>query len=138
MRRLVPVLGLLAILSLATPSHASLTAFRSFNGKVGVSTDGFGSTSNSGTISASVPVGSTVLEAYLYTAYFNSSTGSGATLGGSAVTFGPAVNQTPTCCGLGSRRANVTSLVKPIIDAGPGGVYDFSITEASSNQDGEA
>jgi len=32
----------------------------------------------------------------------------------------------------------VTSIIKPLIDGGPGGVYDFTVTETSSNQDGEA
>ncbi|WP_198669469.1 hypothetical protein, partial [Blastomonas sp. UPD001] len=37
------------------------------------------------------------------------------------------------CCGLFSARANVTSLVAPIIDGGPGGTYNFDITEARSS-----
>ena len=48
-------------------AHASLTAFQQYVGNVGYSSDGFGSLSQSGTISASVPIGSTVLAAYLYT-----------------------------------------------------------------------
>jgi len=36
-------------------------------------------------------------------------------------------------------RANVTSIVKPIIDVGPGGVYNFTVTEGNTSaQDGEA
>jgi hypothetical protein len=36
------------------------------------------------------------------------------------------------------RRADVTSIVKPIIDAGPGGVYNFTVTESNTGgQDGE-
>jgi hypothetical protein len=35
-------------------------------------------------------------------------------------------------------RSDVTSIVKPIIDGGIGGVYNFTVTETSSVQDGEA
>lgn len=134
-------LGLLAGLALsAGPAAASLTSFQTFVGNVGYSSDGFGSLSQSGTISASVPAGSTVLAAYLYTSMFSNSSGAGAgaTLDGSAVSFGPTVAQSPSCCGLSMTRADVTSIIKPLIDGGPGGIYDFAITEASSSQDGEA
>ena len=33
---------------------------------------------------------------------------------------------------------DVTSIVKPIIDGGAGGIYNFSLTETSSSQEGEA
>ncbi len=124
----------------AGTASASLTSFQTFIGNVGYSSDGFGSTTQSGTISASVPTGSTVLAAYLYTSVFSNSTGSGAgaTLNGSAVSFAPFVAQTPSCCGLASARADVTSIVKPVIDGGAGGLYNFSLTEANSTQDGEA
>lgn len=124
----------------ANTAQASLVLLDSFNGKVGVSSDGFGSrTTDPGIISASVPVGSTVEKAYLYTSG-NSSTIGGVTFNGSVITFGPAVPNTSTCCGLTSARADVTSLIKSTIDAGPGGVYDFGIFESSSTsgQDGEA
>jgi len=63
------VLALLTAAALAAgPAAASLEGFKTFVGNVGVSTDGFGSLSSTGVISASVPVGSTVLGAYLYTA----------------------------------------------------------------------
>lgn len=121
-------------------ASASLSTFQTFVGNVGYSSDGFGSLSQSGTISASVPAGSTVLAAYLYSSLYgnSSATGVGATLGGNAVSFGSAVAQVPSCCGLSSVRADVTSIVKPVIDGGVGGVYNFSITEASDTQDGEA
>ncbi len=124
----------------ANTAQASLVLLDSFNGNVGVSSDGFGSkTTDPGIISASVPVGSIVEKAYLYTSG-NSNTIGGVTFNGSAITFGPAVPNTSTCCGLTSARADVTSLIKSTIDAGPGGVYDFGISESSTNsgQDGEA
>lgn len=134
-------LALAAAAALAAgPAAASLSGFATFVGNVGVSTDGFGSTGQAGTISADVPVGSTVLAAYLYTSMFSNSSGGGAgsTLGGSAVTFGLVVPQVPSCCGLSMRRADVTSIVKPLIDGGLGGIYNFALSEASGSQDGEA
>lgn len=116
-------------------AHASLTPFASFNGHVAMSTDGFGSTSNSGIISASVPAGSTVLGAYLYASTFNSSA-PGATLNGSAVSYGPNLSS----IFLGSYRADVTSIVKSVIEGGPGGITDFAIVETvnGGGTDGEA
>lgn len=133
----------LALGLLSMPASAGLTVFNTFQGNIGYSSDGFGSTAAGGVISASVPAGSTVLAAYLYTAtIFNASNASisGTTLNGSAVSFNPLVAQVPNlCCGLASARADVTSIVKPIIDGGVGGVYNFNISESStSSQDGEA
>jgi hypothetical protein len=61
-------------------------------------------------------------------------------LNGTAVAYGGFVENTGgACCNLGIKRADVTSIVKPIIDGGPGGVYNFTVTEAlTGNQDGEA
>lgn len=135
------VVALAALLMVSAPASAGLTTFQTFVGKVGLSTDGFGSTSNSGTISASVPAGATVLAAYLYTATYSFDSGPAvgtATLGGTAVTFGAPVLNGTACCNLASQRADVTSIVAPIINGGAGGVYDFAITEGSANQDGEA
>lgn len=134
------VLAALAVAVLPAHADASLTTFQSYTGTVGYSTDGFGSLSNTGTISASVPAGSTVLAAYLYTATFSNPThaGIGSTLNGNPVAYGPAVPNATACCGLASARADVTALVSSVINGGPGGIYNFSITEASATQDGEA
>lgn len=122
-------------------ADASLTEFLTFVGNVGYSSDGFGSTSQTGTISASVPSGATVLGAYLYTGFFNfgGPLAPSATLNGNAVAFGPSVLNVPdACCGIGSARADVTGIVKPLIDGGPGGIYNFTVTEGDARQDGEA
>jgi hypothetical protein len=42
------------------------------------------------------------------------------------------------CCSIQAYRANVTSIVKSVIEAGPGGVYDFNVTKSSSGNDGVA
>lgn len=136
------VLAALAAAVLPAHAYASLTTFQSYTGTVGYSTDGFGSLSNTGTISASVPAGSTVLAAYLYTATFRNPTnaGIGSTLNGNPVAYGPAVANPSSgaCCLLASARADVTALVSSVINGGPGGIYNFSVTEASASQDGEA
>jgi hypothetical protein len=135
LRSFVPVLCVLGLLQ-ASPAFASLSVFQTFVGTVGVSTDGFGSLS---TLSASVPAGATVLGAWLYSSSytFGATYTPGGTLDGNALSYGaPVVNSDAGF--LFSNRANVTSIVKPIIDAGPGGVYDFTVTESNSTQDGTA
>jgi hypothetical protein len=139
LKKLALVTASLGVLAMA-PAHAGLTAFQTFTGKVGYSSDGWGSTSQSGVISASVPAGATVLGAYLYTStYFNAAfSGVGATLQGNAVAFSPFAANPTACCDLRAGRADVTSIIKPIIDGGPGGIYNFNIAEDSTSQDGEA
>lgn len=137
------IAGMLFVASMAlnmSTAHASLTLLESFNGRYGISNDGFGINGGTdGIISASIPAGSIVERAYLYTAGSSNTIG-GVTFNGSVITFGPAVPNTTACCGLTSARADVTSLIKSTIDAGPGGIYNFNISEGSSasEQDGEA
>jgi hypothetical protein len=134
------VIAALAVAFLPGSAYASLTFFTSYTGHVGYSSDGFGSSNGNGTISASVPAGATVLAAYLWTATQNVSGGSlagDATLEGIDVNFGPFVNHDAGF--LASARADVTAIVKPLIDGGLGGIYNFNIVEADPlAQDGEA
>ena len=135
------VVAALALAVLPGQAYASLTSFVTFNGNVGYSSDGFGSTSNSGTISASVPVGSTVLAAYLYTATNNNPTHAGATvmLNGTAVAFGAPVVNATACCGLASARADVTAIVAAAVGGGGAVPFNFTVVEgAGASQDGEA
>jgi hypothetical protein len=133
---------MLLVLCVWLPSRADagLTASATFVGTVGLSTDGFGSLSQSGTISADVPAGATVLAAFLYTTTFGNSTlaGVGGTLNGTAVSFASLGTDFASCCALTAGRATVTSIVAPVINGGPGGVYNFTVTETSDSQDGEA
>jgi hypothetical protein len=125
----------------ASNASASLAPFQSFVGKYALSTDGFGSTSESGVISASVPAGSTVVAAYLYSATNNTDSVPAVSLDGNLVSFGPAVSNTTACCNLKSYRADVTSLVAAAINGGGGGIYDFDVLEGGaswSDIDGEA
>jgi hypothetical protein len=126
-------------LGAAAPAWAALTTFQTYTGKVGLSTDGWGNTTaSSGVISAEVPAGATVLAAYLYTATQNFNGALvGNTLNGSAVNYGGLVFNGTACCTLASARADVTSIVKPIIDVGLGGIYNFTVVEGNTGaQDG--
>lgn len=140
MKQLIAGMAALLLAIAAVPAQAALNNFMTFNGNVGLSTDGFGSLSNTGNISAEVPTGATVLGAYLYTATFQTTSTPTVELGGTAVTFGPRVANATACCSLASFRADVTSLVKPTIDGGAGGIYDFDIAETGlgNNTDGSA
>src|SRR3990167_1485678 len=69
-------------------AQASLTTFASFSGAgIGLSTGGWGSTTQSGAISANVPAGATVLAAYLYTSTFGWNIGVGGTFNGNNVSY---------------------------------------------------
>ena len=139
--RVLAAVFLLITLCAVAPAQAALTGFYSLTGPVGVSTDGFGSTSGTGTISANVPAGATVVAAFLYTATSNNGThfGVSSTLNGTAVAYGAPVVNPDICCSNAMARADVTAIVAPVIDGGPGGVYNFTVTEGSSStQDGEA
>jgi hypothetical protein len=81
--------------------------------------------------------------AFLYTATYTFGGPpdiSGVTLNGSSVTYGPSFPNPTACCNLASHRANVTSIVAPVINGGGGGVYNFSYAEGggSGNIDGSA
>ena len=136
LRVALPVLLFFALLP-PTKSEAALTTFKTFVGSVGVSTDGMGSSTNSGTLTANVPAGATVLGAYLYAGVFFDTTIPGAnTFGGTAVSYADlGVN----AGFLRAARADVTSIVAPIVNGGPGGAYNFTLVEAGAdNQSGGA
>lgn len=128
---------LAAVAFAATPASASLTVFKTYTGTVGLSTGGFGSTTDAGMITVHAPVGATVLGAYLYSSTYFGGSASG-TLNGSAVTYGAALGSTGGCCDLQAFRADVTSIVSSVINGGVGGAYNFSLTETGVNMDGEA
>ena len=124
--------GALALAALPETADAALVEFQSFTGNVALSTDGFGSTTDIGTISASVPEGSTVVAAYLYTATnWGTPTPTDLTLGGTTVTYDTTVPNDTACCSLASHRADVTAIVSAVIDGGAGGVYDFAVNEGT-------
>lgn len=140
--RAIAAAAAVCAMAAAGSAHAALTTFQSYVGSYGISTDGWGSTSQQGSIQASVPAGATVVAAYLYTSThnFGSPFSPGGTLGGAAVNYANNLGTipAPACCNLTAYRADVTSIVKPLVDGGPGGVYNFGITETDARQDGSA
>ncbi len=127
----VSVLALMAGLTSGT-AHASLSLRQAFQ-DAALSIDGFGG--DSGTISADIPAGSVVQKAYLYgasvwDASFGSTTFQGTTFTAAQGTLlAPNVNPASTYL------FDVTSIVKPIVDSGSGGIYNFSISDIAA--DGE-
>lgn len=126
-----------AALGAGGAAHATLASFASFSGAgVGLSTSGWGSTTQSGTITANVPVGATVLAAYLYTST-HSSGAMGGTFNGTSVSY-TSLGANASVGILVAGRVDVTGLIKPAIDGGLTGVYSFAITETNAGQDGSA
>lgn len=120
-------------------AQAALTSFQTFVGSYGVSTDGWGSTTQAGSISAFVPAGATVVGAYLYTSTFNngSLSGVGGSIAGQALSGITSLGtNSDACCSLTAGRFNVTNIIKPLIDGGPGGTYNIDVRETSASQDG--
>lgn len=125
----------LAAATLAGGAQAALTTFQSFVGNYGISSDGWGSTTQTGSMTANIPVGATIKAAYLYTSTFGFA-GAGGTFNGNAVNY---TSLGANNVGLEAGRADVTSIVQGVVGAvAAGGAYNFNITETSSSQDGSA
>jgi hypothetical protein len=124
---------------MAGNANAANTVFQEYTGDVGVATSGFASLADGGTITTTVPVGATVTAAYLYQSTANNPT-PGGTLNGVTVNYNTALGvNSSACCTLEAFRADVTSIVAPIINGGATGSYSIPITESNTgNQDGEA
>ena len=122
-------------------AEAGLVSFATYTGAVAVSTDGFGNVADDGIISASVPTGSTVLGAYLYTATSGGAPTGSVTFAGNIVTFPTVFANSPPCCPdfFHTGRADVTSIVAPLIGGGGALPFDFTISDGSSTEvDGQA
>lgn len=140
LKTLAAVVAGLALAAFSTNASASLTGFQTYNGTYAISTDGFGSTTNAGVISASVPAGSTIVAAYLYTATFGTSaTPTTVMLDGNSITYDVSIPNATACCTLASHRSDVTSIVQASVGMG-GGVFNFNINEGANggNIDGSA
>ncbi len=117
------VAAVAAVLNSA-PASAALTTYETYTGNVGVSTAGVASLShpdsNPTSIAAFVPVGSTVLSATLYADTYG--TGGTATphvsLNGNTVAFSTYLNNPANNSNLGAFRADVTSIVSPLVAGG--------------------
>jgi hypothetical protein len=121
----------------AGSAQASLTSFQTFVGQDGLSTGGCGSTSQTCTFTSSVPVGSTVLGAYLYSSLFSTTAVPGGTLNGNAVNYATALGVNATAFNQ-AWRADVTSIVAPLVASAASSTLSFTVTETNGNQDGEA
>lgn len=136
MRRISLAIAAAAGVALASPASAALLLFKTYTGNIGVSTSGAGSTGGSYSFSNNnIPAGAVVREAFLYSAGYNFDAAGfvdGVTLEGNPIIWGPRKTNGTACCDLYSVRADVTSIVKPIVDGGPGGSYTFNITESVS------
>jgi hypothetical protein len=126
----------LAALGMATPASASLSVLNTYTGAVDVSTDGCGTTGTECVLTANVPVGATVLGAYLYTSTFGigALNGAAGTFAGQATNYTSLGVNTEACCDLSASRMDVTGIVAPVINGGPGGAYNFTYTESNSGQ----
>jgi hypothetical protein len=140
------LLASLACVAIAGPSSAfaANTLFQEYFGDYGASTSGWGSVeTGNGTLTATVPVGSTVTAAYLYTSTYDFTApfnpNPGGAFNGNPVTYTPLGVNSSACCNLQGWRTDVTSTVASVVDGGPGGTYNFSVTESNTfQQDGEA
>ena len=108
-------------------------------GLISVSIDGLGSNNSSALIQVDKPAGATVRAAYyMGTGSWSNPLGSDVTLsrGASSLTIAPADYDAKARNVSGPNSTengfkDVTSFVKPIVDAEPAGMIDFTITEAS-------
>jgi hypothetical protein len=129
----------IAALGMAGSANASLSAFQTFTGDVGMSTAGCGSTTQTCTMTVNVPGGATVLGVYLYSSLFSTVTPGGIlSLGATtndyglgATALGPNISS-PT---LQAWRKDVTSTFASAMSAG--GAFTFTVTETQGAQDGE-
>jgi PKD repeat protein len=118
---------------------AGLSALYTETGKLTLSVDGLGTGQASGIIQVEKPAGATVRAAFIAAASTGFSQRSLApgdvTIDGVGFPWGTSV---PSTIFSWNHWADVTTLVKPKIDAAPAGRVDFSITEvATSGIDGE-
>jgi hypothetical protein len=125
-------------MALFSPAQASLTTSYSATGDVAVSTGGCGSTTQTCSFTESIPTGSTILQAFLYTSQFSQSanTPGGGTLNGNAVTYSTALGINTTCF-CQAYRSDVTSLVSSVVGGGSASPISFTVTETNFTQDGE-
>jgi hypothetical protein len=129
-------IGAAAITSTAASAVplSPLAPFYVESGHLTWSIDGLGTSAGSGNVQVDKPLGATVRKAFLMAAPTWGQALSGVSLAGSDITFTTHAQGPQTS----SYLADVTSVVKPIIDAAPAGVSDVAIVEASSRMmDGE-
>ena len=134
------VVGTIGVVGMAVPdrAEATLMTLASYVGQDSLSTGGCGTVTSSCSFTSIVPTGSSVLAAYLYSSLIpNSGVTPSGTLNGSTVSYATALGANPY--GLQAYRADVTSIVAPIVTAATTSSLTFQVTEGSTGaQDGEA
>ena len=138
--KLILAAGTLGVSSLVASGRADATlmTLASYVGTDSISTGGCGTTASSCSFTSIVPTGSTVLAAYLYTSLIpNSGVSPTGTLNGSTVSYATNLGANPY--GLQAYRADVTSIVSPIVAGSSSASLNFQVGEGNSGaQDGEA
>lgn len=128
-----------ALPSTTTWTNAGLQEMVRFSGPLSVSIDGAGF-SQTGSIQVEKPANSTVIAAYLTSALTTSSTSvPGVTLEGQSVVFTHKASQSSGSSFV-NHFADVTSIVKPIIDNAAAGISSLALTESAGDSginDGE-
>lgn len=146
-----------ALLGLGGMASATLNSAGTFTGNVGVSVDGIGSNRAAvGEVQAQIPVGATILKAYLYSAgtpfpYFDDSPRTLAAYNSAGITLaGATIDNFDTMVGAISTprpdigrwftaRADVTTLVQSLTAGAVTSSFSWAVTEGSLNPfiDGE-
>ena len=137
-RKIACLIALGLVLSEVPKASASLTNSYQFNGKGNWSIDGVGSDNTPvGSINAIVPVGSTVVKAFLYSTTYGfgdpfipSVDFDGTTYSGSAWTD---LGFAATCCNLKAFRADVTTQVATKIGGGAASPFLFDVLSENPN-----
>ena len=121
---------------IALPVNATLLVRGGFQ-DAALSVDAWATGGDTNGLQADVPSGATVVRAYLYSASIWSSSLTGdISFAGNTLTGGSGTLLTPNTNPANTEVFDVTSIVKPVIDGGAGGIYNFSISE-TGGRDGE-
>lgn len=117
----------------------ALGPFVNETGQINVSIDGVATGSGNGTIQVDKPAGATVRSAYyLVSALFRQTLAANVTIGqgSNSLTLTPADYDAKVRNASGNTtengRADITSFIKPIVDAATPGLIDFDITESNA------
>ena len=133
---------LAALIFGAGHARAALSPFASETGKISLSVDALGTNDPAGSaISVQKNAGATVRKAYLFTAkipFTGQPVDGEVTLNGNPITWDPSTFVSSTF-GNFTAAADVTSIVKPIVDAAPPGLVNFTAAEGDNTDlyDGE-
>jgi hypothetical protein len=117
----------------SSPASAALLVRNSFQ-DAALSIDAFGSPSNSGLLQTNVPSGATVVGAYLYSSsIWNFGPVNDVKLNGNLLSTSAATVLTPNANPTTTVVWDVTSILKSIIEGGPGGLQNHTIEELGNN-----